>query len=567
MPSNFINEIILVIIAAFLGGFIARSIKLPPVVGYLISGIIFGVVGKSFLASFDSLFAISQIGISLLLFTLGFEISIDMIRKINKKILFASTLQIVISSVALIPVLSLLHFSFGTSVLFSILFSFSSTAVIVKILEEKGMLNNFPGNNVFIFLLIQDLFIVPVIFLIPFIFKNSFIFPNDLINFTIIAVKPLIVFLVILFLSRFFLSKLLNLLFRYPSQELTILATIFTAVVTIGLLTSVGMPSSIAAFFAGVLISEEGKNLAPLAAIRPLRDILLVTFFVLTGMLVNLDFMMQHFVLIILVTVLVLLVKFVVLLGILRFFRFLPASNIFISSHMANIGEFAAVVGQIALVGHFIDKNSYESLLSVFILSLITIPFSIRFTKLFFTKYKNHPIVQKLGVHSHYFSNPTFEVLENHVIICGHGRVGREVRNLMDIAGATYAVVDFNRKVIDDLAKSSKVGLYGDPTDPDVLKSAGIQKAKILVVAVPDSFTQKMIIKTALHLNQKLVVLCRSHIDEDKYELVNLGVNAIVIPEFEAGLRIGKQVLEFMGYDEKETFEMTRKLRKFHLIQ
>jgi voltage-gated potassium channel Kch len=98
------------------------------------------------------------------------------------------------------------------------------------------------------------------------------------------------------------------------------------------------------------------------------------------------------------------------------------------------------------------------------------------------------------------------------------------------------------------------------------LKGAGIKTAKILIVALPDSSTQKMIIKTALTVNPKLVVLCRSHIDEDKYELVNLGVNTIVIPEFEAGLRIGKKTLELLGFTDKNTIELLRKLRKFHFV-
>lgn len=116
------------------------------------------------------------------------------------------------------------------------------------------------------------------------------------------------------------------------------------------------------------------------------------------------------------------------------------------------------------------------------------------------------------------------------------------------------------------LQKSMKNSIYADPADEDVLKSAGVKKAKILVVALPDSFSQKVIIKSALTLNPKLIVLCRSHIDEDKYELVNLGVNTIIIPEFEAGLRMGKKVLELSGFSEKETLELLRKLRKFHFV-
>jgi len=566
MHASFINEIIILVIAAFIGGFAARTVKFPPVVGYLISGIIFGIVGKSFIPSYESLFSLSQVGVSLLLFTLGFEISFSTLMRVNKKIVLASIFQILITSALVFPILLLFHFSLQIALLFAVLFSFSSTAVILKILEEKGMVSNFPGNNVFIILLIQDLFIVPVIFLIPLLFNTDFRFPETFFTFLITSIKPLIAFIVIFIISRVFLSKLFHILFRYPQQELTILATIFTAVVSVGILTYAGLPQTIAAFFAGILISEEGKNLAPLASIKPLRDILLVLFFVMIGMLVNGETLLWSLPVIVITTILILTIKFFVTFFILRFFKFLPSANVFISSNLSNIGEFAVVVAQIAFVSHFITPQDYESLLAIFIVSLILIPVVNWTTKSIFERYKNTKFVRKFMGDSHYYMRSTYEKIENHVIILGHGRVGREVRNLLDMGEIDYVVVDFDRRIIDELSKNMKNGLYGDPTDSDVLKSAGIKTAKILVVALPDSYSQKVIIKTSLDLNPKLIVLCRSHIDEDKYELVNLGVNTIVIPEFEAGLRIGKKVLELLGFSEKNTIELLRRLRKFHFV-
>lgn len=566
MNISFINEVILLVIAAFIGGFVARSIKLPPVVGYLVSGIIFGVLGRSFIPSYQGLFALSQIGVSLLLFTLGFEVSLDYLLKINKKVVFAGVLQILFTSIVLFPFLLLFHFGLQTSLLFSLLFSFSSTAVVLKLLEEKGMLNNFPGNNVFVMLLIQDLFIVPVIFLIPSIFNSRIPFFATILSFVFMSIKPLMAFIVMYLMSKLFLSKLLKILFRYPSQELTILATIFTAVVSISLLSSFGLPSTIAAFFAGILISDEGKNLAPLSSIRPLRDVLLVLFFVMIGMMTNGVQLFFQLPFILVVTLVILISKFIVIFLVLRFFKYLPSANIFISSHIANIGEFAVIVGQIAFMEHFITAEHYENLLSVFILSLIAIPVWIKITKKIYIKYQHTNFVKYFMGESHYFSNSAIQGIKNHVIICGHGRVGKEVRNILDMSEVPYIVLDYNKTVVDKLNESMKNALYGDPTDENVLRGAGIKYAKILVVALPDSFTQKVLIKTALHLNPDLVVLCRSHVDEDKYELVNLGVNTIVIPEFEAGLRIGKKVLELLNFNDKDTFEMLKKLRKFHLV-
>lgn len=566
MELTFINEIILLVVAAFIGGFVARTIKLPPVVGYLLSGVVFGVVGKAFIPSYEGLFELSQIGISLLLFTLGFEISLDTLRRINKKVVYIALLQIVLTSIAIFPTLMLFNFSLQISILFSVLFSFSSTAVILKILEEKGMLSNFPGNNVFIILLIQDLLLVPLIFLMPLLFNSQFKFPDTIIAFTLASLKPFVVFVLMYIASRVFLSKIFTVLFRYPQQELTILATIFIAVLAIGLLTSAGLPESIAAFFAGILISEKGKNLAPLASIKPLRDILLVLFFVMIGMLIDGQTLLMYLPMLLAVVVLITFIKFFVLFFMLRFFRFIPSANIFISSHLANIGELAIVVAQIAFISRYITQLEYEQLLALFILSLIMIPLVTSLTKWVFEKYKGTKFVKDFMGDSHYFTRSAYEKITDHVVILGHGRVGREVRNLLEMGEVPYVVVDFDRRAIDTLTKNMKNALYGDPTDIDVLKGAGIKNAKILVVALPDGFTQKVIIRTALMLNPKLVILCRSHVDDDKYELVNLGVSTIVIPEFEAGLRMGKKILELLGFNDNKTIELLRKLRKFHLV-
>lgn len=566
METSFVNELILLIVAAFIGGFVARSLKLPPVVGYIVGGIVFGAVGKAFIPSYEHLFQLSEMGIALLLFTLGFEVSLNAIKKMGSKIVYISLLQVALTTLFTFPILILFHLSFPVAFLFSILFSFSSTAVVLKILEEKGMVNNFPGNNVFAVLLIQDLFIVPVIFLIPLLFAGEFLFPQTIVSFLTAAIKPLVAFVGMYLIGRLILFRILHILFRFPQQELTILATLFTAVASIGLLTYAGLPQAIAAFFAGVLISEQGRNLAPLSAVKPLRDVLLILFFVLIGMLVNINTLVALLPAILTGTIIIILIKFFVLFFVLRFFKFIPSANVFISSHLSNIGEFAIVVAQIAFIGHFITRGDYELLLAMFISSLILIPLLTNGARVLYEKSKRKNFVKRLVGDSNFLTSTVYDGIENHVIILGHGRVGKEVRNLLEMGEIPYVVVDFDRRTIDALTSSMKNALYGDPSDADVLESAGIKKAKVLVVALPDSKAQKIIIKNALHINPKLMVLCRSHIDEDKYELVNLGVNTIVIPEFEAGLRIGKKVLELLGFSDKNTLELLRKLRKFHYV-
>lgn len=564
MSLPIFGEILILVTAAFFGGFLARTAKLPPVVGYIASGVLFGLLGSRIFPSYSALLDLSQIGVALLLFTLGFEISLESLKRINSRIFLVGILQVVGTALVFFPLLLLFKFNPQTSFLFSLLFSFSSTAVVVKLLEERGLLNDFPGNHIFIFLLIQDLFVIPLIFFLPVLFAKTAISLITIWIFLVSLARITAIFFLIFLIGKFFVPKLMSILFRYPSHELNILATIFVSAGSIGILTNIGIPLSIASFLAGIVISEEGKNIAPLTEIRPLRDIFLVLFFVTTGMLINSSYVISHITSVVFLTITLLLLKFGVMYVILRFSGYLPSSSVFIASYLANIGEFAAVLGQVSFLSGFISKGSYNILLSSFVFSLILVPFSVKYLRVVGEKLSRFPF---LGWFLGETSSLTQQLagvkkVQDHVVICGHGRVGSKITHLLDLVGIEYAVVDFNRKVISHLVARRKHALYGDPTDPEVLRGAGIEAAKVLVVAVPDTISQKKIVKTALSFNKKLVILCRSHFEEDRYELLNMGVNSIVIPEFEAGLRIGVEVLRVFGIQDEAMQGAARKLRK-----
>jgi len=361
------------------------------------------------------------------------------------------------------------------------------------------------------------------------------------------------------------LPKLLNFLFRYPSHELTILATIFTAAFSIFILTAVGLPGSIAAFLAGILISEQGRNLTPLAEIRPFRDLFLVLFFVMTGMLVNFGFLVTNLPFILGLCLVVVVIKFVVVYLLLRISHHSPSASVFISSYIANIGEFSVVIAQIAFLASYINQKEYNLVLSVFILSLLFIPIWLKYFRAGFEKIARLGILSKLLGEDEIKVEGISEQFARHVVICGHGRVGKQTRAMLELANIPYVVIDFNKQVITELLEHSKYAIYGDPTDEDILKAAFIESASALVIAVPDTFSQKRIISIALKLNPKIPIFCRSHIEADRYDLINLGVNTIVMPELEAGLRIGVEVLDEFKIDPIQISSYAKRIRREQL--
>lgn len=567
MTSDFLREIILIITAAFVGGFLARLIFLPPVLGYILSGVLFGSIGANIFESQNLLLKLSELGVALLLFTLGFEVSLDSLKKIDKKIIIIGLLQVIITALILSALFLLFRFSLQVSILFSILLAFSSTAVVVKLLQEKGLINDFPGNVVFVILLIQDLFIIPIIYFMPILFSGVGIEAADILIFLFDIVKTLVIFLVMFALSKYFFPRLMNLLFRYPSHEFNLLATIFIATLAITILTGVGVPQTIAAFLAGLLISDEGKNLAPLSEIRPIRDIFLVLFFVMTGMMINIEYLISNIGIILFLGLFIILIKFTIMYFSLRFFRYVPSSAVFIGVYLSNIGEFSAIIGQIAYSQKYINQNEYNFLLTVFILSLLLVPFWIKYFRIYAERIGNLYILRRVfGFQADISTHETQKKYSNHVLLCGHGRVGKQIRTLLELASIPYVVVDFNQKVIQELLTQSKNALYGDPTDHEILDYANIKEAKVIILAIPDKVSQRKIIQSALKKNPNLMILVRSHNEEDTSELFNLGVNSIIYPEFEAGLKIGREVLDIFGIDPSLTRDYVKRIRRDNVV-
>ena len=194
------------------------------------------------------------------------------------------------------------------------------------------------------------------------------------------------------------------------------------------------------------------------------------------------------------------------------------------------------------------------------------IPFWVKYSRVLTEKAARLGILGKIINEDDSLYQVSAQKMENHVVICGHGRVGRETSTMLDFSGKPYVVVDFNRKIIGDLVKKSKTAIYGDPTDEEILAATGIDAAKVLVIAIPDTFSQKKIITTALKLNPKIIIFCRSHIEGDRYDLINMGVNTIIVPELEAGLKMGMEVLDIFGVDEREIDSFVKRLRREHLL-
>ena len=569
MPDySLLLNLLIVLGSASLGGLLAKKFKQPTVLGYLLGGLLVSVIYSEFNLKRNSLSLLSEIGLAFLMFTLGLEFNLKKIEKVKKVVVAGACLQITLTIlIGSFLLKNLFGFDLRTAFILSGAFSFSSTAIVVKLLQEKGWLETLPGEIMFGWLLIQDLAVLPLVGLLPVFTQGS-----GQVGLTVIAVtflKAIVVLAITWFAAQKLVPKLTNFAVSFKSRELLLLIVV-TIVFFFAIVVSLaGFSFALGAFLVGLVLSQLPTHFAIFSEIRPLRDVFLAIFFVSLGLSLNSSFIFLNIGKILLVSFLFLLLKILLVTGILASFKY-HARTIFETSFgLSEVGEFAFVFAMSAFTAGLLDRGNYSLVVSITLLTMVLTPWlfkassklykktaqvAIRFPvtyRRFFTEFDNGLPLEELP-------------FENHVVILGYGRVGRVVGNILEKTKAPYLVVEYNPQIVRKLKLEGKKVVFGDPSDLDVLDFAQVDKAKLVVLAIPDPSIQKMAIANCRLLNPKVGLICRSHFEEDQEVLKSFGVNYIVQPEFEAALSISHRVLQSFGFGKNEISRQLKKVRGEH---
>lgn len=566
MPDlSIITGFLLVLESAFFGGLLAKVFKQPLLLGYLISGLVVSGLLSILGIEKTSLSLLSEVGLALLMFTLGLEFSFKSSPGLKKTIIFGFLGQILIS-IFLLAFLFKTFFAFDLkfAILLASAFSLSSTAIVVKILQERNELESVSGEIMVGWLLLQDLAVLPLVALLPVIFEKAS-FSTNLPNFGMAS----IVLLLVLLIGQKIVPKFTGFVAEFKSRELLLLFVVALVFFFGTLSLGAGFSFAIGAFLAGLVLGQSGEHLAIFSEIRPLRDVFLAIFFVSLGLGLEPSFLYQNLEKIFLLSAAVIIIKIFVSGIILTFFGYHASAILKTAFGLSQVGEFSFALAIIAFGRGYINPEQESLIVGVTLITMVLTP------QLFVISEKFYEISKKLfsnfpKIGERFFSNSpkSTRMIElpffDHVVILGYGRVGKWVGMALKKAGVPYVVVDFNPHVIRKLRLEGEQAVFGDPTDIGVLDYAQVDKAKMIVLAIPDPSSQKMIITNAKELNPKVEIICRSHLEEDKNELSKLGAKHIVQPEFEAALSISHRVLQSFGFKGEEINERIKSLKKEH---
>lgn len=566
---GFISTFLLLLSAAIGGGVIAMRFRLPSIVGYIAGGVI---VGNVFAHAVDhSLVSmISESGVILLLFALGVEFSFHKLQRILHVVSWPAIAQILITFVLVLLLLLVLRLPFIPSLYIAAATALSSTAIVVKLLSERGELDTVPAELATGWLVIQDLAVVPMLIVLTAVSGVSL--GEGSIAATIIAIawalgKAAVLLLGIVYLGRYGIPRLLTVVAGLRNREVFLLTTI-GIVFFVGLVTyAIGLSVAIGAFIAGLLVAETSQNHAVFAEIRPLRDLFAVVFFVSLGLSLPIATLVALWPVVLSITIAVVLLKAGVVFGLLRFMGYHRKTAFLVGMYLMQVSEFSFVLIQAGLGLGVVTGEHASILVAVtFLTIMISAPFFSNADPIYYRFNAWMKKFPKFFPEKEEARPPSGYPIRDHVVVCGYGRVGRYIGRALQMASIPFLVVDYNQHALKLLKEKGIITIYGDPADKDVLDYAQVDLARSVVIAIPDRHTQEMIIGNSLSLNRRIKIICRTHHEEDQKHLKSLGVQTVIQPEFEAALTIVERLLSDFGVPENELAGKMNRLKIEHGI-
>ena len=555
-----IVSIAIVLVAALIGGMIAHRLRQPIILGYLLVGIVVGPHGFGLVGDLEVIELLATIGVALLMFTLGLEISFSQLRQVGKVGIGGGIAQILATFVlGLVAGKLLFHWSLSEAAFFGLLISLSSTVVCLKILMERGELDSVHGRIMIAILIVQDLSVVLMMVAVP-VFGAPL---EGLLSTFAIAVGKTVLFLAVaVALGIWVLPWLLGTVAGVRSRELFLLTVVILCLGAAFSTYIFGLSVAFGAFIVGLMLRESRFARQALAEVTPLRDVFATLFFVSLGMLLSPQFVVQNWSAVILMVVVIIAVKFAVCFGIARLFRYSGRTALLVGAGLFQIGEFSFVLARAGIDAGIMSGQLYSLVIASTIITMLLTPLLMGFASLYPKVGRGRARRELAAVDV----SPSSEVEppepSSQVVICGYGRVGRNVAEALHDLGIPYSVIEIDPELVFGLRCQSQACIYGDASNAHVLSSVGVAKAQVLIVAIPDPLAAVATVKNALRINPKLEIVARVHRNRESQLLRSLGVSELINPEYEASFEFIRRTLAGVGWSGAKIRQTVSRLRR-----
>lgn len=558
-----IIDFVTVLAAAATGGLFAALLRQPPLLGYLIGGMLVGPAGLGLIKELIQIETLAQFGVAFLLFALGVEFSLAELRKVQKIALGGGGLQITLTILITVAVCGLTG-AWATlpakGMFLGAILSLSSTAVVLKCLLERNETETPHGQVMLGILVVQDLALGLMLAVLPALDQP----PEAIGKSLLYALLQIAGFVAgALIVGKWMIPPLLRLLARTESREIFLLGVVGICL-TIALLTAyMGLSIEMGAFVAGLMISEVEYADQTLSYVEPVRDIFAALFFAAIGMLIDPVFLISKWELILGLVCLVTIGKFLVVTPIVKLFGYPLKTAIIAGLGLAQIGEFSFVLASEGQILGLVSRQVYLLILGTTAVTLVLTPFLLQFAP----KLLELPWIKPLVAESDLPLAMAEELpKQNHVVVCGYGKVGRNLVKLLQDNQYPVVVIDQSEQRIQKLRDSGVSYVYGNAASLHVLEAAGISQARGMAIALPDPISSRLCLKRALELSPDLDIVVRAGNDKDIELFYQLGAREVVQPEFEASLEVATHLLSGSNLANNAIQRQMQQIRSNHYL-
>jgi CPA2 family monovalent cation:H+ antiporter-2 len=543
--------------------FVFHQIRLPSIAGFLAAGALIGPYGLNLVSDLRQVTVLAEIGVVLLLFTIGIEFSLAHLAASRGLLLVGGPLQV--ASVLLLVTVGglLIGLPYRQAIFWGCLLSLSSTAIVLKALAGRGESDSLHGRATIGILIFQDLAVVPMMLLTPILATAA---EDVMVDVVLALAKSVVLVGVIVAAAWFLVPKLLEHIVRSRSRELFLL-TIIVLCLGIAWLTSLsGLSLALGAFIAGLVISESEYSHQAMAEVLPFRDSFNSLFFVSIGMLMDVRVVLAHPMLVVALVGAILVGKFITAVGPVLALGYPPRAAVLAGIALAQVGEFGFILAQEGKEVGLLTGEPYQVFLAVSVLTMVVTPFLIQWSPKLARRAEafqrlHHWFPGQTTAHVTSLSTHHLRI-KDHVIVVGYGLNGRNLARVLEETEIPYVVLELDGDTVRRESRSGVPIYYGDASNPSVLRQVRIEQARVLVLAMSDPFAARRTVQIARSLNPALHIVVRTRYLKELEELHQLGADEVVPEEFETSIEIFTLVLRTYKMPQEVIVQKAEQVRR-----
>jgi monovalent cation:H+ antiporter-2, CPA2 family len=534
MHLPLLQDIVITLGGAVFITLLFQKLKLPAIIGFLITGIIAGPSALSLINAREEVEMLAEVGVILLLFIIGLEFSLKSLAQIQKAVFAGGSLQVFLTILTTTGFMLILKYPISTAIFTGFLISLSSTAIGLKLLNERGETFSPHGRVSLAILIFQDIIVVPMMLFTPLIAGKT---SNIGFELLILLGKGAFIIVFVILAARYLVPWLLFRASRTRSNEVFILTVVVICFSVAWLTSALGLSLALGAFLAGLTISESEYSHQATSAILPFREVFTSFFFISIGMLLDLEFVSRNLIILLPLTLLVFLVKAVIATGTGILLRYPVRTSILTGMVLFQVGEFAFILSETGRINNLMDSHLYQFFLAVSILTMAISPFLFRFSPAISMKLSGKKISPKI------VRPETKPSLEDHIIIIGYGINGKNVARAARFVNIPYTIIELNSETVKEEKAKGEPIIYGDAMHGFILNHVAIEKARIVVIAISDPAATKRIIANVRELSRNVHIIVRTRFVNEIQDNFRLGANEVIPEEFETSIEIFTRVL------------------------